>query len=99
MLADPMRLFGGLARHLLLRPSTEQLQSAIDRSKFETLKKQEDADGFREKPENAERFFREGKAGQWVEKLTRRQVRSIVRRHHEQMERFGYLTDDLKRLV
>ena len=99
MLSDPAKAFGGLARHLLLRPTADQLQTAIARSAFENLKKQEDVDGFREKPENAERFFREGKSGQWVEKLTRRQIRKIVRRHHEQMERFGYLPDNLKRLV
>ncbi len=99
MIADPAKMFGGLARHLLLKPTPEQLQTAIDRSSFDTLRKQEDESGFREKPDNAERFFREGKAGQWREVLTRRQVRRIVKRHHVQMARFGYLTDDLKYIV
>ena len=63
---------------LLLRPTDDQLQLAIDRSSFEVLKKQEEESGFKEKPEKAERFFREGKAGQWQEKLSRRQVRRIV---------------------
>jgi hypothetical protein len=99
MLADPFRTFGGLARHLLLRPNDEQLRLAIERSSFETLKKQESEQGFREKPEKAARFFREGKSGQWHEGLSRRQVRRIVHDHHVQMERFGYLTDELKHLV
>lgn len=99
MLADPLRTFGGLARHLLLRPTEDQLHLAIERSSFENLKKQEAADGFREKPEKAERFFREGKSGQWREGLTRRQVRRIVQAHHVQMGRFGYLTDELRHLV
>jgi hypothetical protein len=99
MLADPFRIFGGLARHLLLRPTDEQLRLAIERSSFDVLKKQEEESGFKEKPEKAERFFREGKSGQWQEGLTRRQVRRIVSDHHVQMERFGYLTDELKRLV
>ena len=99
MLADPVKMFGGLARHLLLKPSSSQLQTAIDRSSFETLRKQEDEGGFREKPENSERFFREGKSEQWREKLDRRQIRRIVQRHHLQMKRFGYLTDDLKHFV
>ncbi len=99
MLADPVRVFGGLARHLLLRPTDEQLRLAIERSSFENLKKQEAKQGFKEKPEKAERFFREGKAGQWHDGLTRRQVRRIVQDHHVQMARFGYLTDELKRLV
>jgi len=99
MLADTVRIFGGLARHLLLRPTEEQLRLAVDRSSFEVLKKQEDAAGFREKPEKAQRFFREGKSGQWHETLSRRQVRRIVQDHHAQMARFGYLTDDLKGLI
>ena len=99
MLADPMKIFGGLARHLLLNPKPEQLRLAIDRSSFEKLKEQEDKEGFREKPDKAERFFRSGKSGEWQDRLTRRQVRQIVQVHHEQMRRFGYLTDDLKPLV
>jgi hypothetical protein len=99
MLADPMRVFGGLARHLLLRPTDDQLRIAVERSSFENLKKQEVESGFREKPEKAEHFFREGKAGQWREQLSRRQVRRIVQDHHIQMKRFGYLTDELKYLT
>jgi hypothetical protein len=101
MLADPVSAFGGLARHLLLRPKPEQLQEAIDRSSFEKLQKQErEAEGgFREKPEKAERFFREGKSGQWREQLNRRQIRKIVKRHHVQMARFGYLTKELEHLI
>jgi hypothetical protein len=99
MLADPFKVFGGLARHLLRRPSDEQLQTAIERSSFENLRKQEAESGFKEKPDEAERFFREGKSGQWREGLDRRQIRKIVKRHHVQMARFGYLTDELKHLV
>jgi len=99
MLADPVRVFGGLARHLLLQPTEEQLRLAIERSSFENLQKQEAEKGFQEKPDKAERFFREGKAGQWRETLSRRQVRRIVQDHYIQMARFGYLTDELKHLV
>jgi hypothetical protein len=99
MLADSAGAFGKLAKHLLLRPKPEQLQEAIDRSSFDKLQKQEAESGFREKPEKAERFFREGKAGQWREQLDRRQIRKIVKRHHAQMKRFGYLTDEIAHLA
>lgn len=99
MLADPFRTFGGLVRHLLQRPTDAQLRLAIERSSFEVLKKQEEESGFKEKPEKAERFFREGRSGQWHEGLSRRQIRRVVRDHHVQMARFGYLTDDLRRLI
>ncbi len=99
MLEDPLRTFGALARHLLLKPQEDQLRLAIERSSFENLRRQEEATGFKEKPEKAERFFRSGKSGEWQDKLTRRQVRQIVAAHHQQMQFFGYLTDELRHLV
>ncbi len=95
MLANPFGMFGGLARHLLLRPTPEQLQTAIDRSSFDTLRKQEDEED--SIPDKTERYF--PKVEQWREKLNRRQVRKIVQRHHVQMKRFGYLSDDLKSMI
>jgi len=41
------------------------------------------------------RFFREGKSEQWREKLSPAQIRRICKQHREQMERFGYLPDDI----
>jgi hypothetical protein len=93
MLAEPQKTFGALARHLLFTPTDEQLADAIDRSSFERLREQEEKDGFRERPENAERFFRDGRAGQWKDVLTPQQIARIVDAHHEQMKRFGYLPD------
>lgn len=91
MLNEPGKTFGALARHLLFRPSDEQLAEAIDRSSFERLREQEEKAGFQERPEKAERFFREGRAGQWKEILTSEQIQRIVDAHGEQMQRFGYL--------
>ncbi len=91
MLTDPERAFGALARHLLLAPTQAQLAQAIDQSSFENLRAQEEADGFRERPEKADRFFREGRADQWKDVLTPEQVARIVEDHGEQMARFGYL--------
>jgi len=97
MLSDPEATFGALARHLLLKPSKRQLRRAIELSSFERLKAQEDAEGFREKPEKAERFFRSGTADQWRTDLTPAQIKQIVADHKTQMERFGYypLPDDV----
>ncbi len=91
MLAKPEQTFSGLARHLLLNPSETELQKAIERSSFDRLRENEEKDGFKEKPEHAERFFREGRSEQWKELLTPQQVDAIVSAHGEQMERFGYL--------
>jgi Sulfotransferase domain len=91
MLAEPQKTFGALARHLLFKPTDAQLAEAIDRSSFEKLREQEEKAGFRERSEKAERFFRDGRAGQWKEVLTSAQIARIVEAHKEQMERFGYL--------
>jgi hypothetical protein len=91
MLDDPQGTFGALARHLLFNPTEHELADAVKRSSFEQLKLQEEKAGFRERPEHAERFFRDGRAGQWKEILTPKQIERIVNDHTEQMTRFGYI--------
>jgi Sulfotransferase domain len=93
MLAEPAKTFGGLARHLLFAPTEHQLADAVKASSFSELRAQEEKEGFRERPEKADRFFREGRAGQWKEILTPQQIDRIVNNHGEQMSRFGYLPD------
>jgi hypothetical protein len=90
MLAHPLQIFGELADWLGLRGEPAQLRRAIELSSFAELKKQEAASGFKEKPQNAEIFFREGKADQWKSVLTRNQIRRVLADHREQMVRFGY---------
>jgi hypothetical protein len=91
MLAEPEKTFGNLARHLLFAPDQHQLSDAIKASSFSELRAQEERDGFRERAEKQQRFFREGRAGQWKDVLTRQQVDRILKDHGEQMARFGYL--------
>jgi len=90
MLNNPMKSFGGLVRFLGLNPPRSRLERAIERASFRSLRQQEDQKGFREKSPFAEKFFREGRAGQWREKLTQSQIDRIVEQNKEQMQRFGY---------
>jgi hypothetical protein len=91
MLAEPVRTFGALANHLLMTPTRKQLVEAIDLSSFDNLRKQEESEGFKEKPKMAKVFFRTGKADQWRDELSEAQISRIVSAHREQMKRFGYL--------
>ncbi|HUD53379.1 sulfotransferase domain-containing protein [Parvibaculum sp.] len=91
MLEKPAETFGTLAQFLLLKPSASELKRAIDASSFERLQKEEDERGFIERPQTAERFFREGRSGQWKELLTSVQIRRVIDALRPQMERFGYL--------
>ena len=95
MLEHTHSVFRGLCTHLLLNPNDEQLDLAIQRSSFDEMKRQEDEEGYREKPDSAPRFFRSGRSGEWRETLTPEQVRTIIVGHNEQMRRFGYLTPEV----
>ncbi len=90
MLADPQASFAGLARHLQLDATARQIALAIEHSSFDKLQEEEARSGFNERPEQAERFFREGRGGQWRDVLTPQQVEKVVGAHREQMARFGY---------
>ncbi len=93
MLHQPFDAFGELAQWLQLPNDPARLRTAVELSSFDALKRQEAAKGFKEKPESAETFFREGKAGQWQSILTRNQMRRILHDHGEQMRRFGYFDE------
>lgn len=90
MLNNPMRAFSGVAGFLGLKPPRRRLEKAIELSSFKTLRAQEDQKGFTEKSPFAERFFREGRAGQWRDLLSQAQIDKVVATHKEQMQRFGY---------
>ncbi len=90
MLGQPERAFGGVAAFLGLKPPRQRLLRAIERSGFAELRKREEEQGFIERSDVAERFFREGRAGQWREALTPEQVQRIVEAHEPVMRRFGY---------
>ncbi len=90
MLASPEETFGLLCSFLRLVPRPDELRQAVERSSFERLQEMEAARGFKERPEAAAHFFREGRAGSWKDHLTPPQCDAIVAGHREQMERFGY---------
>jgi hypothetical protein len=91
LLDNPMERFRQIANHVSLWPKDAQLEQAIELASFRSLQKAERESGFDEKPDSAQTFFREGRAGQWREVLTPAQIDRIVSQHGEQMARFGYL--------
>lgn len=94
--AKPEQSFGRIAAFLALKPPKARLDKAIRFSAFDVLRKQEEAQGFRERSLHQQRFFRVGKAGQWRDKLSPAQVERIVREHASQMSRFGYVPAELR---
>ena len=91
MSTDPLKTFGDLARFLGLNPPRERMRKAIKFAEFKTLRRLEEKYGFRERSQNADRFFRKGRAGTWKHTLSAEQAARIESEHGEQMRRFGYL--------
>ena len=91
MLEEPHETFGAAVRFLGLPLDTARLERAIRHSAFSELRAQESASGFHERSAESDAFFREGRAGQWRDKLAPAQVDAIVEAHGEVMARHGYL--------
>ena len=91
MLAEPMETFGAIAKHTMMNCTDDQLQQAIDLSSFGRMRELEAKAGFAEKPEEIDRFFRKGEAGQWRTELTEEQVARMITDHGAEMRRMGYL--------
>lgn len=90
MLTDPEKTFASALRFLGLDLSYERLQKAIRFSSFGELKRQEDRQGFAEKPDKSKAFFRQGTAGHWRQQLSPPQIDRITNDHAAVMQQFGY---------
>lgn len=94
----PEETFGGAVRFAGLPDDAARVKKAIEFSRFEEVKKQEEKHGFGEKMPRAKSFFRKGEIGSWREVLTPEQVARVIADHTDVMRRFGYL-DDAGRLI
>lgn len=90
MLTSPHKAFAGVTAFLGLKVPRDRLDKALKLSSFKVLREQEKRHGFIERTANSQRFFREGKAGQWRKTLTAQQIEALTAVHREQMARFGY---------
>ncbi len=94
MLMAPERSFGRLASFLRLKPSPDQLGRAIEKSSFAEMVRQEERNGFNERPQTSTKFFRSGCVGQWKDVLTPSQVSAVHAAQGPMMMRFGYLAEN-----
>lgn len=91
LLAYPVMLFRTVADFLGLNPTDKQLRRAVEKSSFSELAKQEEQNGFVEKPKGVDKFFRNGKAGEWHRHLNQDLVMRILSDHTPMMQRTRYL--------
>jgi len=77
MIADPERAFRALLGFLRVPVKDGPLRRAIRATSFDALRKQEERDGFIERPPGMERFFAKGEAGAWRDDLSPAQIGRI----------------------
>ncbi|MEM6482540.1 MAG: sulfotransferase domain-containing protein [Pseudomonadota bacterium] len=77
LLGKPAQAMQDLLKFLSIKPESPKIARAVKATRFETMKKQEEKDGFHERPAHMESFFTRGKAGGWRDDLTPAQVGRI----------------------
>jgi hypothetical protein len=87
----PIETFTAVVNHLRQSPTPEQIAEAVELSRFDNLKGQEEQYDFRERSPRADRFFAAGKIGGWREKLSDAEAGAIVEAHGPQMRKLGYI--------
>ncbi len=93
LVADTEGTFTRALAFLGLEPDAGRIADATRRASFEVLRRKESESGFSIATQSGAPFFRSGRVGDWVSRLSRAQVDAIVERHRPLMARFGYLPD------
>jgi len=90
MLHDTYNTFNSALDFIGVKKESSEILEAISKSSFDTLSKIEKNEGFKEKPLSMDKFFREGKAGNWKSHLNAEMIKNITQNHGDIMIRFGY---------
>jgi hypothetical protein len=88
MVDNPKVAFRGLLNFLQVPIQNKTLRNALEKTSFKALQKQESNIGFLEKPPGMEKFFVSGKAGGWVDVLTKEQVARILKEFEATIEEY-----------
>jgi hypothetical protein len=88
---DPVAAFSAIAGFFEIDAGPEEVAVAVNKSRFENLRRSEEEKGFAEKAPRVRHFFRKGVVGDWRQVLTPAQVKRVVETNRPGMERLGYL--------
>jgi aryl sulfotransferase len=98
LLQQPDRVFAAVVRFCGLPFDEDRVHRAVTFSRFDELRRQEQAHGFRERRERASApFFRRGRAGSGREELPDELAQRLVHAHRDTLRRLNYLQDDAAR--
>ena len=92
LLADAAGQLTAMVRFLGMEADAdeERIRQAVSFSEFERLREDEAKNGYADCARSCKEFFRSGKAGQWRQHLTSKQVADVVRAHGRVMKEWGY---------
>lgn len=90
MVSDPVTSFTTIAMAAGLEVDSSRVNRAIQFSRFEILRAQEERTPFRERSQRARSFFRKGGTGDGRRVLSDAQRNRLVVAHGEIMRRYGY---------
>ncbi len=93
LVRTPATAFRAMLESMAIEVTDERLSRAIEFSRFDALRSQEEAKGFRERPPHLRAFFRSGRIGEGRQVLTVTQVRDLIATHSDMMRRFRYLDE------
>ena len=91
MLKNPFEEFSKVAKYLEISHSAEEIESAIMKTSFNSLKKQEEVHGFIETSAKASSFFRSGKIGGWRNEITAQQADYIIDCNYSTLLKYQYI--------
>ena len=91
LLDYPQKTFADLINFLPWEYNEEIFHRSLKISSFNSLKQQEEQEGFKEKSPKTKTFFREGKSGTWRKYLRDDQIAEIIKHHGEVMKDLKYL--------
>lgn len=73
------------------KPDMDACERAVEESRFEKLQREEEEEGFHEKGEHNEKFFRRGIVGSHKDEVPQKLVEKIEEDHERIMKHLGYL--------
>ena len=91
LLKNSSNVFRDLLDQLKIPYEEKTFGMALEACDFSRLRKQEAENGFREKPLQAQSFFRSGKQDDYSNYLSNEQIERVIKTHHHVMDKFGYL--------
>ncbi len=93
MKGSPLRTFKEIVNFLGIESDDFRIKNALEHCDFKVLAQMEESNGFKEKPQKCQKFFRSGEAGNYKTNLSTEQIQRIINCNSDVMKHFNYLEE------